>query len=108
MKLSSLLLLTTVFLSQIVFARARIPIPYGESEEIIKIVDLPDNENFQLDDGTYFDIGSKYTISHILWLAYSNTEPEIVGYVDGDEETYIEFTPEELKQIAEMAEIEIT
>lgn len=105
--ITTMIVLSMTILSQFIFTRARIPIPYGESDEIIKMVDLPDTDMFQLDDGTYFDIGSKYTISHIVWLAYSNTEPEIVGFIDGREDEYLELSAEQLKEIGTLAEVEI-
>ncbi|MFS4447414.1 hypothetical protein [Maribacter sp. 2307UL18-2] len=98
--------LVAALFSQLSFAKARIPIPYGTADKIIKMVDLPDQEEFQLEDGRYFDIGSYYTINHIVWLAYSSSEPQIVGYVE-DSDEYLVFTPEELKQIAEIANVEI-
>lgn len=98
--------LATVLFSQLSFAKAKIPIPYGTADKIIKMVDLPDQAEFQLEDGRYFDIGSYYTFDHIVWLAYSNSEPQIVGYVE-DSDEYLVFTPEELKQIAEIANVEI-
>ncbi|MDO6489996.1 MULTISPECIES: hypothetical protein [unclassified Cellulophaga] len=104
LKVLSLLAISIFGISNIV-GRARIPIPYGEEQKIVKIVDLPDTEDFQLDDGTYFDIGKMYTISHIVWLPYSNTEPIITGYVDDD--TYVELSAENLKEIAEIAKVEI-
>lgn len=105
--ITSMLVITMTILSQSISLKARIPIPYGEAEKIIKIVDLPDTEDFQLEDGTYFDIGSMYTINHVLWLAYSNTEPEIVGYIEGKDDEYLELTPEQLEQIAALANVEI-
>lgn len=98
--------LAAALFSQLSFAKARIPIPYGTADKIIKMVDLPDQEEFQLEDGRYFDIGSYYTINHIVWLAYSSSDPQIVGYVE-DSDEYLVFTPEELKQIAEIANVEI-
>lgn len=98
--------LTATFFSQYSLAKAKIPIPYGRTDKIIKIVDLPDQEEFQLEDGRYFDIGSYYAINHIAWLAYSNSEPQLVGYLD-DSDEYLTLTPEELEQIASIANIDI-
>ncbi len=92
------------FLSQTSFAKLRIPIPYGSEEKIIKIQDFPDTELFQLEDGTYFDLGSKYIKSHFLWLSYSNTEPILVGYIDG-QDSYLELTPEILAEISKVPDI---
>ncbi len=66
----------------------------------------PDYLEFQLEDGRYFDIGSYYTIDHAVFLAYSHNEPHIVGCVD-DSDEYLIFTPEELKEIAAITDIEI-
>ena len=106
MKLSTLLTFGLLFLGlNAAIAKARIPIPYGEAQKIVKVTDLPDTEEFQLEDGRYFDIGKMYTISHIVWLPYSNTDAIITGYVD--DETYVELSPEELKEIAALAKVEI-
>ncbi|ADV49299.1 hypothetical protein I2486_10055 [Cellulophaga sp. E16_2] len=106
MKLSTLFTVGLLFLGiNAAIARVGIPIPYGDEDKIIKILDLPDTEEFQLEDGTYFDIGKMYTISHIVWLPYSNTEVVITGYVDDD--TYVELTPEQLIEIAALAKVEI-
>jgi len=104
--LVTLLTVTAALFSQLSFAKARIPIPYGTKDKIIKMVDLPDQEEFQLEDGRYFDIGSYYTIDHVIWLAYSHNEPQIVGYID-DSDEYLIFTPEELKEIGAIANVEI-
>ncbi len=104
LKILSLLAISLFGMNNII-GRAKIPIPYGEKEKIVKIVDLPDTEEFQLEDGRFFDIGIKYTISHIVWLPYSNTEPIVTGYVD--DETFVELTEEEIKQIASFAKVEI-
>ncbi len=103
--------ITTVVLAMLNYvsveaARVRIPVPYGTEEKIIKVLDLPDTEYFKLKDGSYFDIGSKYTKSHLVWLSYSNTEPQIVGYVaNGD--TYLELSAEQLLEIEENANVSI-
>jgi len=102
----SLLLLLFAFYCQTNFAKARIPIPYGEEEKIIKLVDLPDTDDFKLDDGSYFDIGSMYTKSHLLYLSYSNTEPILVGYVN-EGESYVDLTAEQLAEIGKIANVEI-
>ncbi len=104
----AIFLFTTLMISQTVNAtpKLKIPIPYGTEEKIIKVLDLPDDEMFKTSDGKYFDIGAKYTKSHIVWLSYKNTKPEIVGYVeDGDE--YVPLTEEELKEIEEVAGVDI-
>ncbi|WP_157578101.1 hypothetical protein [Tenacibaculum ovolyticum] len=106
MKITTLLLICSLS-SLSVFSKARIPVPYGTEEKIIKIQDLPDTEDFKLKDGRYFDIGSKYTKSHLLWLSYSNTEPEIVGFIKGDESTFLKLSAEDLKRIEEITGVQI-
>ncbi len=104
MKLSKLIFLF-IFITSTTAVMARgIPIPYGESEELVLVEELPDTEFFMLDDGTFFDLGQKYTISHIVWLAYSNTEPEYVGYAE-DGESYLDLSEEELQAIVQEAGI---
>ncbi|CAA0145350.1 hypothetical protein [Tenacibaculum maritimum] len=103
---------TTLFLvlslsSLSVFSKIRIPIPYGTEEKIIKIHDLPDVADFRLKDGRYFDLGSKYSKNHILWLPYSNTTPEIVGFIQGDENTFLELSAEDLIKIEKIAGVTI-
>ncbi len=85
-----------------VYGKARIPIPYGTEEKIIKIVDLPDTEDFKLEDGSYFDIGSMYTKSHLLWLSYSNSDPKIVGFVEGAD-MYLDLNAEQLAEIEKIS-----
>lgn len=104
LKALSFMALTLAGLLQSI-GKARIPIPYGEKQKIIKVVDLPDTQDFQLEDGTYFDVGKMYTISHIVWLPYSNTKAVLTGYVD--DETYVDLTPEQVKEIAAHAKVEI-
>ncbi len=109
LKLSTIVLLF-VLTGQAVYAKARIPIPYGTEEKIIKVLDFPDTEMFQLEDGSYFDLGSMYTKSHIVWLSYSNTEPVLVGLVEGKngmEDSYLELTPEMLTEIEKTTGIEL-
>lgn len=104
MNLFKLILLFIFTCSTTALMARGIPIPYGESEELVLVEDLPDTEAFQLEDGTYYDLGKKYTISHIVWLAYSNTEPVYVGYAE-DGEAYLDLTPEDLELIVQEAGI---
>jgi len=104
MNLSKITLLFIFLCSTSAVMARGIPIPYGESEELVLVEELPDTETFLLEDGTYFDLGQKYTISHIVWLAYSNTEPEYVGYAN-DGESYLDLSPEDLQAIVQEAGI---
>lgn len=107
---SALIVVLFVLVSQASFAKLRIPIPYGTEDKIIKVMDFPDTEMFQLEDGSYFDLGSKYTKSHIVWLSYSNTEPVLVGFVEGVgnlEPSYLDLTPEMLVRLGNIPDITI-
>lgn len=94
----TLITLATALCAQLSFGRAKIPLPIGTKEKIIHTMDLPDQKAFQLADGRYFDIGSHYEIRHLLWLAYSHSEPQIVGYL-GNSDAYVVLTPNELRAI---------
>ena len=89
-------------LSMLCFQSAKanfsIPSPIGSYERIIKVRELTDTPQFQLKDGTYYDIGSMYEIKHIFGLSFSNTNPEYVGYINSQDK-YVEITPKELNTI---------
>lgn len=77
-------------------ARGRIPI--GSVEKIEKVADLPDNEEYKLDNGKYVDLGVRFTVFTIAWLpVYTEKAPELVGYAGGD--TYYDIPKEQLTAI---------
>lgn len=98
-----------ILINQASYAKLHIPVPYGTEEKVIKILDFPDTEMFQTEDSSYFDLGSKYTKSHIVWLSYSNTEPILVGIVEGKdgENLYLDLSPEILAEIEKALKIEL-
>lgn len=99
MKSAQKLLITVLLLSNaFVHANFDIPLPFGTHERIIKVRDLPDTPQYQLKDGTYYDIGSMYEIKHIFGLSYSNSKSEYVGYI-GSQDKYVHITPKELNMI---------
>ncbi|MET6998161.1 hypothetical protein [Chitinophaga defluvii] len=100
----ALLFSVTVFFAH--EARAGIPIVYGSADKIVKVADLPQNEQYETKlDGkpTHFDIGYMYTKSHIMWIPYNTSNGKFVGYVDGD--NYLELTPEDIQQITAQEKI---
>jgi hypothetical protein len=71
--------------------RLRIPVVipgFGSSEQIVRVVDLPDIAALKRDDGTYVDLGYLHKRSGGEW----------VGYV-GSSETYIKLTEEKLNAL---------
>lgn len=72
-------------------------------EEIIKISDFPDNENFKNIEGKYYDAGIKYKQVTIFFIPLWNYDEEwclVLG--DG---YYIESNKRELDALATLAEI---
>ena len=92
------LLVILVLSSQSIHAKFSIPLPFGSHERIVKVRDLPDTPQFQLKDGTYYDIGSMYEIKHIFGLSYSNSDAEYIGYI-GSQDRYVVISPKELNTI---------
>ena len=84
----------------------QISLPFGSKEKIIKVRELPNTSEFQLKDGTYYDIGSLYTKKRFLWLGYSYGEPEYVGYLNSQEK-YLPLTTKDLNTIAAQARIQL-
>lgn len=68
-------------------ASARAKIPVGEREVLKMVVDLPDTEDYLLEDGTYVDIArlhTEFSIAYVLPL-YITEEPRLVGYSKSDD-----------------------
>lgn len=81
-------------------------LPFGSKEKIISIRELPNTTEFQLKDGTYYDIGSLYTKKRFLWLGYAYGEPEYVGYINSQEK-YVPLTANDLNKVAGIAKIKL-
>ena len=95
----TIFILVALFFTQLLYARAGIPLPVGSKKKVIHTMDLPDQKEFQMADGRYFDLGSYYEIDHLLWLAYGHSEPQLIGYL-GNSDEYVVLTPKELEAIA--------
>lgn len=81
-------------------AYAKLKIPVGEREVLIKVYDLPDTEDYLIKDGHYLDLAtlhSEYSVAYILPL-YVVKDPILVGY-DEKEDMYYELTDEQLNEI---------
>ncbi|MCX3267281.1 hypothetical protein [Pedobacter agri] len=84
--------------SNLIFAKARIPI--GERGVLNTVHDLPDTDEFKLDNGNYLDLATlhkEFNIAYILPL-YITQEPKLVGY-DEKTERYFDLPESELKQL---------
>lgn len=92
---------------QFVMTKTGFPAPFGKSQKIIKIRELPDQPAFQIKDGTYYDIGCIYEVKRFLWLGYSFGDTEYVGYIDSQEK-YVPLTAQELKNSTAKAKIKLT
>ena len=79
-------------------------LPFGSKEKIIRVRELPNIPEFQIKDGTYYDIGSIYTKKQFLWLGYSYGEPEYVGYLDS-QQMYVPLSKEQLNIITNSAKV---
>lgn len=73
-------------------------------ETTAKIVDFPDTDHFLSQDG-YVDAGVIYKQITILFLPIWNYDIRWAGYLEEDPYSYIPLTREELKDLAESAEV---
>ena len=83
-------LASAVILSASNFLSAKAKIPIGEREVLVKVNDLPNTEDFKLENGNYLDLATlhkEFNIAYILPL-YITEEPKLVGYDEKTEEFY--------------------
>ena len=86
-------------------ANARARIPFGKAEKLELVQDLPDTENYLLENGNYIDIAQFYEVFQIAWVPiWTTKEPVLVGY-DKTVDEYYTFTDEELAGILEENEL---
>ena len=78
---------------------------YG-GEQIIRVQDFPDTEEFEYSRGRYIDAGYVYKQVSILFIPVWNYDGRWVGYVGSDEE-YLNLEKEELDQMAKEANISL-
>jgi len=96
----SMLLLVTLLLFSNTLSIAKIRIPIGERSVLIKVYDLPDNEEYLLPDGHYLDLATlhnEFNIAYVLPL-WITKEAVLVGF-DGVEESYYDIPEDELNTI---------
>ena len=79
---------------------ARLKIPFGEREVLNKVHDLPDTEEFKLENGNFMDLATfhkEFNIAYFLPL-YVTEEPKLVGY-DEQADTFYDIPQEQLDAI---------
>ncbi len=90
MSLKQIFLVFAVMLSASNFVSAKAKIPIGEREVLVKVHDLPNTEEFKLENGNYLDLATlhkEFNIAYILPL-YITEEPKLVGYDEKTDEFY--------------------
>lgn len=74
------LVLATILLGNTVHAKAKIP--FGKMEVLTLQADLPDNEEYMLDNGQYLDLATLHEEFNVAWILplWITKEPKLVGY----------------------------
>lgn len=105
--LKSTFLILTALLCINSSALAKLKIPMGEREILIKVYDLPDTGAFLLQDGHYLDLAtlhSEFNIAYILPL-WITKDAILVGY-DEIEKSYYDIPDEELDIILKQQQLD--
>ncbi len=99
-----IVLVLMVFNTESAHARKRGFFSIG-GEAISKVADFPDEETYQIGDGSNFDAGCIYKQTSILFIPVWNYDVKWCGYVEdaAGEVGYVELTKEELDVFAEAA-----
>jgi hypothetical protein len=80
-------------------ANARARIPFGKAEKLDLVKDLPNTENYLLENGNYLDLAQFYETFQIAWVPlWTTKEPVLVGY-DKTLDEYYDIPEEELNGI---------
>lgn len=79
---------------------AKVKIPFGERQALNKVYDLPNTDEFKLDNGNYIDLATLHTEFNIAYFLplYITEEPILVAY-DEKTERYFGLSENELKGI---------
>jgi len=75
-------------------------------ETIEKIADFPRTIQFQ-NDKKHFDPGIRYKQIEIFFLPILQYDFKYCGVVDGEKDSYLDFSKKELKELADIAHIKI-
>jgi len=90
MNLKPIFMASALMLSASNFLSAKAKIPIGEREVLNKVYDLPNTDDFKLENGDYLDLATlhkEFNIAYILPL-YIMEEPKLVGYDEKTDEFY--------------------
>jgi len=90
MNLKPIFMASALMLSASNFLSAKAKIPIGEREVLNKVYDLPNTDEFKLENGDYLDLATlhkEFNIAYILPL-YIMEEPKLVGYDEKTDEFY--------------------
>jgi hypothetical protein len=93
------------FMSASAQAKAPVLIGWG-GEEIIKIADFPNTEEFEYHNGEYFDAGYKYKQVTLFFIPVWNYDGKWVGYVE-KEGRYLNLEKSELDELAAQANVKL-
>ncbi|MDR2281702.1 MAG: hypothetical protein LBE37_00755 [Sphingobacterium sp.] len=88
--LKQIILVLALLVGTSCLSLAKVKIPLGEREVLNKVHDLPDTDEFKLENGSYLDLATLHTefnIAYILPL-YITAAPKLVGYDEKTKEYY--------------------
>lgn len=72
-------------------------------ENIVKVVDFPDNENFLSSDNRYFDAGYRYKQVSIFFIPVWNYDLNWCGYIS--DKYYLDLSKNQLGEYANLAQV---
>lgn len=75
-------------------------------EEIVKVADFPNTDEFEYSRGEYVDAGYVYKQVTIFFIPVWNYDGRWVGYV-GKGKSYLELNKTQLDQLAQMANVKL-
>ena len=100
-------MLTIVFLGLLSASVQAAPVILGwGGEEIIKVADFPNTEEFENGRGEYFDAGYVYKQVTIFFIPVWNYDGKWVGYV-GEKNSYLQLKKAELDRLAAKANVRL-
>jgi len=77
-----------------------------DGEKIIKVMDLPNTDDFRDNDGNYVDVGVKYKQFKILFIPLWNYDKRFCGYI-GQDDFYLDLAKKEIEELAADADLEL-
>ena len=90
-----------------VFAKGSVPVFFGwGGDSFYKVADLPDTYEYQYNDH-YVDIGVVYKGITIFFVPIWQYDIRYVGVIPNNDESYYEFSEDEIRKMAQSANISI-